>query len=75
MGFSQEIYWGGLSFPPPVDHILSELSMMTRPSWVALHGMLHSFIELCRPLHYDKAVIHEGDIHTIIAGSNGEESA
>ena len=33
-----------------MDHILSELSTMTRPSWVALHGMIHSFIEL------DKAV-------------------
>ena len=35
-----------------VDHILSELSTMTRPSWVALQGMVHSFIEL------DKAVVH-----------------
>ena len=25
---------------------LSELSTMTHPSWVALHGMAHSFIEL-----------------------------
>ena len=24
----------------PVDHILSDLSTMTRPSWVTLHGML-----------------------------------
>ena len=40
------------SFPSPVDHILSELSTMTRPSWVALRGMAHSFIEL------DKAVVH-----------------
>ena len=37
---------------PPVDHILSDLSTMTRPSWVAPHGMAHSFIEL------DKAVVH-----------------
>ena len=29
-----------------------ELSTMTHPSWVALHGMAHSFIEL------DRAVIH-----------------
>ena len=43
----------GLPFPSPVDHILSELSTMTRPSWVALHIMAHSFIDLC------KAVIHE----------------
>ena len=41
-----------LPFPSPVDHILSELSIMTRPSWVALHSMAHSFIEL------DKAVVH-----------------
>ena len=37
---------------PPGDHILSELSTMTHPSWVALHRMAHSFIEL------DKVVIH-----------------
>ena len=30
----------------------SELSTMTHPSWVALHGMAHSFIEL------DKATVH-----------------
>ena len=41
-----------LPFPSPVDYILSELSTMTRPSWVALQGMAHSFIVL------DKAVIH-----------------
>ena len=41
-----------LPFPSPVDHILSELSTMTCPSCVALHGMAHSFIEL------DRAVIH-----------------
>ena len=33
-------------------HILLELSTMTCPSWVALHGMVHSFTEL------DKAVVH-----------------
>ena len=35
-----------------MDHVLSELSTMTHLSWVALHGMAHSFIEL------DKAVVH-----------------
>ena len=35
-----------------MDHILSELSTMTRLSWVALHCMAYSFIEL------DKAVVH-----------------
>ena len=32
--------------------VLSELSTMTHPPWVALHGMGYSFIEL------DKAMIH-----------------
>ena len=40
------------------DHVLSELSAMTRPSWMVLHRMAHSFIELCKPLYHDKAVIH-----------------
>ena len=50
MGFSRQGYWRGLPFPSAVDHVLSEFSTMTRLSWVALHGMVHSFIEL------DKAV-------------------
>ena len=52
MGFSRQEYWSGLPFTSPVDHFLSDLSTMTRPSWVALHSMAHSFIEL------DKAVVH-----------------
>ena len=52
MGFSRQECWSGLPFPSPVDHILLELSTMTRPSWVALHGLAHNFIEL------DKAVVH-----------------
>ena len=52
MGFSGQEYWRGLPFPSPVDHVLSELSTMTHPSWVALCGMAHIFIEL------DKAVVH-----------------
>ena len=39
------------AIPFPVDPI-SELSTMTCLSWVALHSMAHSFIEL------DKAVVH-----------------
>ena len=39
-----------LPFPSPVDHILSDLSTMTRLSWVALRA-LFSFIEL------DKAAV------------------
>ena len=52
MGFSRQEYWSGLPFPSPVDYILSELSTMTCLSWVALHSMAYSFIEL------DKAVVH-----------------
>ena len=49
MGFSRQEYWSGLPLPSPVDHVLST---MTHPSWVALHSMAHSFIEL------DKAMVH-----------------
>ena len=52
MGFSRQEYWSGLLCPSPVDHLLSELSTMTNPSWVALHGMAHNLIEL------GKAVLH-----------------
>ena len=52
MGFLRQKYGSDFPFPFPVGHILSELSTMTRPSWVALHGMARSFIEL------DKVVIH-----------------
>ena len=45
-GFSRQEYWSGLPFPSPVDHTLSELSTIIHLSWVALHGMAHSFIEL-----------------------------
>ena len=51
MGFSRQAYWSGLPFPYPVDHILSDLSTMTCPSWVAPQAWL-SFIELI------KAVVH-----------------
>ena len=50
MGFSRQEYWSGLPFPSPVDHILSDLSTMTHPSWVAPMAWL-SFFEL------DKAVV------------------
>ena len=46
MGFSSQEYWSGLPFPSSVDHVLSELSTMTRLCWVALHSMAYSFIEL-----------------------------
>ena len=59
MRFSQQVYEGGLPIPSPVDHILSELSTMTCPSWVTLHDAAHSVIELCKPLCH-KAVIREG---------------
>ena len=60
MRFSRQVYWSGLPFPPPVDYLLSELPAMTCPSWVALHSMSHSFIELYMPHCHNKAVIPEG---------------
>ena len=51
MEFSRQEYWSGLPFPSPVDHILSDLSTMTRLPWVAPQAWF-SFIEL------DKAVVH-----------------
>ena len=51
MGLSRQEYWSGLPLPSPVDHVFSELSTVPHLSWVALHSMAHSFIEL------DKAVI------------------
>ena len=44
MGFSRQDYWSGLPFPSPVDHILSELSTITHPSWVALHSINYEWI-------------------------------
>ena len=38
-GFSRQEYWSGLPFPSPVYHILSDLSNMTCPSWVAPHSV------------------------------------
>ena len=52
MGFSKQEYWSGFPFFSPVDHVLSELSTMTHPSWVALQGIPHGFIEL------DKVAVH-----------------
>ena len=49
MKFSWQVYWGCLPFPPPQDHVLSEVSSMTRLSWVALHGMAHSFMSYASP--------------------------
>ena len=51
MGLSRQEFWSGLPLSSLVDDILSELSTMTYPSWVALHCMAYSFIEL------DKAVV------------------
>ena len=48
-----EVFAGdSIRAPPPVDHVLSEHSAVTRPS-----GMALIFLELRKPLHHDKAVI------------------
>ena len=51
MRISRQEYWSGLPFPSPVDHILSDVSTMTCPSWVVPHRAWLSFIEL------DKTVV------------------
>ena len=53
------ITWVRLPFPSPVGLALSKLLTMPCLSWVALHCMAHSFIELHKSLHHDNAVIHE----------------
>ena len=60
-GVLRQEYWSGLPFPSPVDHILStdwtlyyDQYVLTGPACMA-----HSFMELHKPLHHDKAVIHE----------------
>ena len=77
--FSLQEHWSGLPFPPPLDYILSELSTMTPQSWVALHGMAHSFTELHNPLRHNKAnakrIINNGryaDGITLMAKSEKE---
>ena len=50
-GVSKARILKGMPFPSPVDHILSDLSTMTLPSWVAPQAWL-GFTEL------DKAVMH-----------------
>jgi len=52
MGFSRQEYWSGVPVPSPVEHVLSEFSTMTCPSWVALRSLAHNFTKL------DKAVVH-----------------
>ena len=36
-----------MPFSSSVGYVLSELSTMSRPSWVALQGMFHSFKGWC----------------------------
>ena len=52
VGFSRQECWSGMPFPSLMEHILPELSTMTRLSWVALHGMVHSFTELHKAVVY-----------------------
>ena len=59
MEFSWQVYWSGFPVTPPVDHILSELSTLTHPSWIVPHSVAHSFTELHKPLLHGKAVMHE----------------
>ena len=59
MGFSKQGYFREFPFPPPVGLALSELFTVTRQSWVALHGMAHSFTESHKAVCHDNVVISE----------------
>ena len=48
MGFSRKEYWSSLSFFSTMDHTLSELSTMTRPSWVFLHKLHKAVVHVIR---------------------------
>ena len=77
MGFLWQEYWSGLPFPPPMGHVLSELFALTCLSLVTLHSMAHSFIDLCKSLCYNKAVIHERVLMNMVAcffwGGGGQQ--
>ena len=47
-GILKQACQSGLPLSSSVDHVLSELSTMTLPFWVALSGMVLSFLELGR---------------------------
>ena len=64
VGFSRQEYWRGLPSPSLGEPCLSELSTMTHASWVALHGMAHTFIEL------DKIVVHMVSLISFEVSSN-----
>ena len=53
------------AFPPPVDHVLSELSSVTMFCQNSLlhvsECMAHSFIGFHKSLCHDKTVVHEGE--------------
>ena len=50
----------GVSISSSRGSILSEPFIVSCLSWVAPCGMTHSFTELHKPLHHDRAGIHEG---------------
>ena len=54
MEFSRE--W--VAFPPPVNYVCQNSSLWS----IYLHSMDHSFIELCKLFHHDKAVFHKGEL-------------
>ena len=58
MGFSWQVYWSGLPFSSPVDHILSELCLICL-GWPCMAWLIASLTYAT--LHHDRAVIHERD--------------
>ena len=57
MGFSRQECWSGLPFPSAVDHVLSELSTVTHPSWAILHSI--SSVQFSRLVMSESLQSHE----------------
>ena len=51
---SRILEWVAVSFYSV--HNLSELFIMTHPSWLALQSMVHSFVKLCKFLCHNKSI-------------------
>ena len=50
MGFSQQECWSALAFPPPVDHIWSELFTVTQLKWPCTASWLITSLSYTSPL-------------------------
>ena len=54
-------------YSPSSGPILPEFFTKTHPSWAVLYSMAHRFIEICKFLSYNKAVVHEVVWHRMMS--------